>query len=264
MAFALGMPALIEMPRLADLVDLCQELELSFVELNMNMPDHCPEALDPLEVRDAGRRAGIEFTLHSPDELDLGSLHPTVREGHLDRMREALGWCAQAGVKVLNMHLSPGIYFTLPDRRVWIYERYEDEFTANLWSAYQEMLPLAKASWVDVCTENVNNFDLPFVGRAVDELCCLDGFHLTWDVGHDARSGFKEREVLLRHEDRVHHMHLHDYNGKSDHQVPGTGTVDIAGMLDFARRRNIRVLVETKTPGSLRESVRAVRDILSV
>ena len=140
----------------------------------MNMPDNCPEALDPLEVRDVTRSTGIEFTLHSPDELDLGSLHPTVREGHLGRMREALGWSAQAGVKVLNMHLSPGIYFTLPDRRVWIYDRYVDEFTANLWTAYQEMIPLARASGVDICTENVNNFDLPFVAQAVDELCCLD------------------------------------------------------------------------------------------
>jgi sugar phosphate isomerase/epimerase len=256
------MPALIEMPGLHDLVDLCQELELSFVELNMNMPDNCPEALDPFEVWDAGREAGIEFTLHSPDELDLGSLHPTVREGHLGRMREALGWSSQAGIKVLNMHVSPGIYFTLPDRRVWIYDRYVDEFTSNLWKAYKEMIPLGVASGVDICTENVNNFDLPFVAQAIDELCCLDSFHLTWDVGHDARSGFKEREVLLRHRERVRHMHLHDYNGKSDHQVPGTGMVDIQGMLDFARQQDIRVLVETKTIASLRESVTAVRAML--
>jgi sugar phosphate isomerase/epimerase len=262
MAFCLGMPALIEMPGLHELVDLCQELELSFVELNMNMPDNCPEALDPLEVRDAGRRNGVEFTLHSPDELDLGSLHPTVREGHLGRMREALGWASQAGIKVINMHLSPGIYFTLPDRRVWIYERYEDDFTSNLWKAYHEMIPLAQASGVDICTENVNNFDLPHVAQAIEELCFLDSFHLTWDVGHDARSGFKEREVLLRHRDRIKHMHLHDYNGKSDHQVPGTGMVDIRGMLEFAMEQDIRVLVETKTVDSLRLSVQAVRDLL--
>jgi sugar phosphate isomerase/epimerase len=256
------MPALIEMIGLRDLLDLCQELELSFIELNMNMLDNCPEALDPLEVRDAARSAGIEFTLHSPDELDLGSLHPTVREGHLGRMREALGWSSQAGVKVLNMPVSPGIYFTLPDRRVWIYDRYVDEFTSNLWRAYQEMIPLASASGVDICTENVNNFDLPFVAQAIDELCCLESFHLTWDVGHDARSGFKERAVLLRHRDRVRHMHLHDYNGKSDHQVPGTGMVDIKGMLEFAMEQDIRVLVETKTVASLGESVKAVRAML--
>lgn len=262
MPFSLGMPALIEMPDLPGLVDLCQELELSFIELNMNMPDNCPEALDPLEVRDRSRSTGIEFTLHSPDELDLGSLHPSVREGHLSRMREALGWAAQAGVRVINMHLSPGIYFTLPDRRVWIYQRYVDQFTSNLWTAYQEILPLAKASEVDICTENVNNFDLPFVAQAIDELCYLDSFFLTWDIGHDARSGFKEREVLLRHSDRVRHMHLHDYNGKSDHQVPGTGLVDIPSMLEFARQHDVRVLVEVKTPGALRSSVKAVRKLL--
>ncbi|MBI0584475.1 MAG: sugar phosphate isomerase/epimerase [Methanomassiliicoccus sp.] len=262
MPFALGMPALIEMPGLPGLVDLCQELELSFIELNMNMPENCPESLDPMEVRDVTRSTGIEFTLHSPDELDLGSLHPTVREGHLGRMREALGWCAQAGVKVLNMHVSPGIYFTLPDRKVWIYERYVDQFTSNLWTAYKEMLPLARASGVDICTENVNNFDLPFVAQAIDELCCMDSFFLTWDVGHDARSGFREQEVLLRHEDRVRHMHLHDYNGKSDHQVPGTGMIDIPGMIAFARRRDFRVLVEVKNVAALRESARAVKGLL--
>jgi sugar phosphate isomerase/epimerase len=262
MPFKLGMPALIEMPDLKGLVDLCQELELSFIELNMNMPDNCPEALDPLEVRDVTRSTGIEFSLHSPDELDLGSLHPTIREGHLDRIREALGWCAQAGIKVLNMHLSPGIYFTLPDRRVWIYGQYEDTFTSNLWTAYEEMIPLARASGVDICTENVNNFDLPFVAQAIDELCFLDSFYLTWDVGHDARSGFKEREVLMRHEDRIRHMHLHDYNGRSDHQVPGTGMIDIPAMLDFARRKDIRTLVEVKNAASLRESVKAVRNML--
>ena len=262
MPFSFGMPALIEVPGLHELVDLCQELELSFIELNMNLPENCPEELDPGEVRDVAGCCGIELTLHSPDELDLGSLHPTVREGHLEVIREALGWSAQAGIKVLNMHLSPGIYFTLPDRRVWIYERYEDQFTTNLWAAYRDLLPLARASGVEVCTENVNNFSLPFVARAIDELCCLDGFNLTWDVGHDARSGFVERETLLRHRGRVRHMHLHDYNGASDHQVPGTGMVDIPAMLDFAEKNDIRVLLETKTPASLRASVKAVRSLL--
>jgi sugar phosphate isomerase/epimerase len=262
MPFSLGMPALIEMPGLHDLVDLCQELELSFIELNMNLPENCPEELDPLEVLDASKRFGIEFTMHSPDELDLGSLHPTVREGHIEAIREALGWSSQAGVKVLNMHLSPGIFFTLPDRRVWIYERYEEQFAANLWSAYRELLPLAWASGVGLSTENVNNFNIPFIARAIDELCCLDGFNLTWDVGHDARSGYAERETLMRHRSRIRHMHLHDYNGTSDHQVPGTGMVDVASMLDFARKNDARVLIETKTAASLRESVKAVRSLL--
>ncbi|NLI74671.1 MAG: sugar phosphate isomerase/epimerase [Euryarchaeota archaeon] len=262
MSFSLGMPALIDMPDLTDLVDLCQELELSFIELNMNLPENSPEKLDPLEVRDISKRYDIEFTLHSHDELDLGSLHPTVRRGHLDAIKEVLDWSAQADIKVLNMHLGTGVYFTLPNRKVWIYEQYEEQFIENLCSTHRDILPLAQAYGVEICTENVVNFHIPFVTRAINTLCRLEGFNLTWDIGHDARSDFKEREVLMRHESRIKHMHLHDYNGISDHQVPGTGTLDIPAMLDFAQLKNIRVLVETKTPSSLRKSVKAVKSMI--
>ena len=256
MPFALGMPALIEMPDLPDLVDLCQELELSFIELNMNMPENCPEWLDPTDLRDVTSSTGIEFTLHSPDELDLGSLHPTVRAGHLDRMREALGWCAQAGVRAMNVHISLGSISRCPTAGYG--------YTSGTWTSSP------------ICGRHTNISAAASGGTSAPRmststcrsspshqwLCFLEHFHLTWDVGHDARSGFREREVMMRHEDRVRHMHLHDYNGRSDHQVPGTGLIDIPAMLDFARRKDIRVLVEVKDERSLRKSVRAVRSLL--
>jgi sugar phosphate isomerase/epimerase len=106
-----------------------------------------------------------------------------------------------------------------------------------------------------VCTENSSNFQLPFVSDALDELSKLDGFKITWDTGHDAKVKYAERPVLMRHRDRIAHMHLHDYDGKSDHQVLMTGEIDIAGMLNFAKERNSRVLIETKTAISLRQSM---------
>jgi sugar phosphate isomerase/epimerase len=108
----------------------------------------------------------------------------------------------------------------------------------------------------------VTNFNMPFVGKAIDDLCAMDGFYLTWDVGHDARTGFKEKDVLLRHSERIRHMHLHDYNGTSDHQIPGTGCLDIAGHLRFAQDHGASVLIETKTLQSLKESVRVVKAML--
>jgi sugar phosphate isomerase/epimerase len=113
-----------------------------------------------------------------------------------------------------------------------------------------------------VCTENVNNFQLPFVGNAIDDLCELEHFYLTWDIGHDAMTDFEEQKVLLRHQGRIKHMHLHDYNGMSDHQIPGTGQLDIEGMLRFAHRHRCSVLVETKTAVSLTESVKVVQKLL--
>jgi sugar phosphate isomerase/epimerase len=259
----LGIPSLIEVPDFRMTVDLALELKIDFIEINMNMPEFCPESLPAKAIRDCHKKTGLDFTIHMPDDTDLASFHDPIREGHVARFGEAARWAAEADAKLINLHLSPGIYFTLPDRKVWIYENHYDKFVGNLREAYGKVIHYAKEFGVKVCTENVTNFNIPFVARAIDDLCQMDDFYLTWDVGHDARTGYKEREVLLRHLDRIRHMHLHDYNGVSDHQIPGTGDIDIAGRLCFARDRDISVLVETKTVRSLKESVKVVKAMLA-
>jgi len=259
----LGIPSLIEVPDFRMTVDLALELEVDFIEINMNMPEFCPESLPAKAIRDCHKETGLDFTIHMPDDTDLASFHDPIREGHMARFGEAARWAAEADATLINLHLSPGIYFTLPDRKVWIYENYYDKFVANLREAYGKVIRYAKEFGVKVCTENVTNFNIPFVARAIDDLCQMDDFYLTWDVGHDARTGYKEREVLLRHLDRIKHMHLHDYNGISDHQIPGTGDIDISGRICFAKERDVSVLVETKTVGSLKESVKVVKAMLA-
>jgi sugar phosphate isomerase/epimerase len=258
----LGIPTLIEIPDFQRTVELALDLQVDFIELNMNMPEFCPESLPAKAIRDCHRRTGLDFTIHMPDDTDLASFHDPIREGHVARFGETARWAAEAGARLINLHLSPGIYFTLPDKKVWIYENYYDKFMGNLREAYGKVIPYAREFGVRLCTENVTNFQMPFVARAIDDLCQMDGFYLTWDLGHDARTGYKEREVLMRHVDRIRHMHLHDYNGVSDHQVPGTGEIDIQATLSFAMKHDCSVLVETKTIGSLTESVAAVRRML--
>ena len=63
----------------------------------------------------------------------------------------------------------------------------------------------------------------------------------------------------MRHKDRIAHMHLHDYDGKSDHQPLMTGEIDVPAMLKFAKERNARVLVETKTAISLQQSMERLK-----
>ena len=121
------------------------------------------------------------------------------------------------------------------------------------------LIDRGRSNGVTVCTENSSNFQLPFVSDALDELSKLDGFKITWDTGHDAKVNYAERPVLMKYRDRIVHMHLHDYDGRSDHQVLMTGEIDIAGMLEFAKDRNARVLVETKTADSLRQSMQRLR-----
>jgi len=261
MALKFGMPTLIEMPDIGQTTSLCQRLGLDFIELNMNMPEFCPESLPAKRLRKITDQTGIGFSIHMPDDTDLASFHDPIREGHVRRFGETARWAAEAGARLINLHISPGIFFTLPDSKVWIYDRYYEKFIRNLIEAYGKIIDYAHDYDLLVCTENVLNFNIPFIARAIDDLCKLEHFYLTWDIGHDARTGYKEREVLMRHEDRVKHLHLHDFNGTSDHQVPFTGTIDIMAALEFARSHGATVLVETKTKASVVESVLRLREL---
>ncbi|MCX7000657.1 MAG: TIM barrel protein [Candidatus Sumerlaeota bacterium] len=255
MPFTFGMPALIELPDITSHIDLCKELGLSFIELNMNIPWQCPENLAPDFLKSLTINHGIGFSLHLPEETDMGSFHLPVRQGHMVRCEEAFLWSARAGVPMVNLHLNNGVYFSLPDKKVWLYQKYQPLFLENLLSGFDRLANLARDNGIKICIENSYNFHLPFIGEAVRNLMNIPQIFLTWDTGHDARTGFKERALLLQHEERIAHMHLHDYNGVSDHQIPFTGNINIREMLTFAKRRNISVIIEVKTVDALRESV---------
>ncbi len=252
-----GIPALIEYQEMRPNLDLCQELGMDFLELNMNMPYSFPENLSSRELRKAVRE-GLRFSMHLHDELDLGSLHESVRRGHLDRCEVALRWGAKNGVFLLNLHLNPGVFFTLPDRKVWVYERYLDLYVDSLNHSLSRLSSLATELDIKICLENTGHFALPFMRRAAESVLDLDSIGLCWDIGHDARSGHREEDFMLSHLDRVWHMHFHDYNGESDHQLPFTGRIDCLRFLKLAEENDMSVLIEVKTEMAVRQAVRSL------
>lgn len=255
----LGIPALIEFSTVEENALLCQELELDFVELNMNMPYCFPERLEPASLKRLAKDMGVRFSMHMPDDLDLASLHDQIRKGTLERAIEVVDWAGQADIGLLNFHINPGIYFTLPQYKVWIFDKYYDQFEDNLVRSFGMLLDKARSTGVQICVENVCNFNLPFIQRVLEPLARLPGFGLTWDTGHDAKMNFAERDVLLKHEANLRHMHLHDYDGRSDHQVLFTGHLDILSLYYFAKKHDMSIVVETKTIDSIIRSISELR-----
>ena len=255
----LGMPTLIELTDPGDTVSLCQSLNLDLIELNMNMVNFCPENLNPEEVRKIKDNKAIDFTLHLPEEIDLASFHPSIRRGHLQRCRKALKWSYRAGIELVNLHINSGIYFTLPQEKVRIYDRYEEKFLDNLMESFEELTAIAAEKNIKICLENSSNFHFPYIRKALNKLCTFSEIGLTWDSGHDAAVNFREKEVMLKHKDKISHLHLHDFSNGSDHQVLFTGEVDIEEMLALAAERQLRVIIETKTATALEKSVKKLR-----
>ena len=67
-----GMPTLIETDSLEETVSLCKELDLSFIELNMNLPQYQVSELEDVNhYLRLQKQYGIFFTIHLDENLNI-------------------------------------------------------------------------------------------------------------------------------------------------------------------------------------------------
>lgn len=258
---SLGMPTLIEFDALEDNIQLCRKLGLSFIELNCNSPLFIPEALPAERLRRLAQREGIGFSVHLPEELDLAGFEPEMRKGNVACVRSAIRWAAEAGIERLTMHLRAGVYFSLPEGKVWLYEKHREQFVGNLMDSMAELHKPLTDSQVHLLLENTGQWRLAFLQEALESVLTTSSpqVGITWDIGHDVQVNRSDEPGIRRHLQHVRHLHLHDTDGKSAHLPLCTGLIDVPAMLKFAKSRDIPVVIEVKTAQALEQSVAALR-----
>lgn len=252
----IGMPALVEYNSLSELIDLCLELKLKFIELNMNLPYNFIQNIRPQLLRKITTETGIEFTMHMPDEADLGTFYESVRRGYVQLFSDTIDWAQEAGVSLLNLHIIEGAKMTLPDKKVYIYEQYFEEFQNNFINSIELLTRKTEKNNIILAIENSANFGKTHIQKTLDKAILFPNVKLTWDTGHDALSKFTDKKYLMLHKDKVAHMHLHDATDTNDHQVLFEGNLNINELLKFSEEKDIRVLVEVKTAESLKNSIK--------
>ncbi|CAK7078825.1 hypothetical protein CIW83_11705 [Tissierella sp. P1] len=249
-----GMPTLIEKDTILDNVILCNELELDFVELNMNLPYCMPDKNNPEKMLKLMEEYNINFTLHFPEEIDFGCFYDEIRHANILLFNNMAIWASKFRVEKINIHLNPGIYFTLPEEKVFVYDRHREIFIEKFIDSMIKIIDIAKPLGIKVCVENMKVHD--FMEEAFRKMASIDDLYFTWDVGHDAMSNYKMKEIYLKNPHKVSHMHLHDYNGNSDHQILFEGIIPIKERIKFAEENNLTVVIETKTEEALRKSIK--------
>ena len=249
-----GMPYLLEMHDLEACCALAKELGLQFVELNANFPDCSVEKLDPAQLHRLGQKYGLYFTLHMEEECDPFSFNTVVRAAWLKSLRHALSVAEALKVPIVNMHFPKGVYITLPECKVFLYEKYEMEFDAAL-RGFRDMCEAAlEGASTRIAIENTNGWK-EHERRAIMFLLESPVFGLTMDIGHSHGTGDADESFFRLHEDRLIHMHGHDAMGKKDHLALGEGEIDLTSRFAWAKVRHARVVLETKTIAALRTSV---------
>lgn len=250
-----GMPTLIELPEIEDSAALCAELGLQFVEFNMNLPQYQPNTWDLSRLERAAKQNGIFYTIHLDENMNVADFNPYVVEGYFRTVQETVELAKQLEIPVLNMHLSRGVHFTLPDRKVFLFDQFREAYLRGI-TVFRDLCQDAIGDApIKVCVENYSGYT-DFQIEAINVLLESAVFGLTLDVGHNHCTDYRDEPVVMAHSDRLHHLHMHDVQGKKDHQALGTGEVDLHRYFALAEEKNCTILLETKTIAGLRQSVR--------
>ena len=268
-----GMPTLIENRTLEDNVALCQSLGLDFIELNMNFPEYQTDRLDHTdELIRIAEEAGIYYTIHLDENMNIADFNHLVSDAYLETVRRSVDVIRKllflrdrygtAGQPlILNMHMHHGIYITLPDRKVQMYDRDFDTYM----KAFARFRSLCE-EWIGdsdimIAVENTDGFR-GYEQKAIDYLLKSPKFGLTWDIGHSKAVREIDVPYIMERQDRLIHFHIHDGSEvpPKNHLALGDGQIDLKARLALAREKNARCVLETKTVDALKRSVRWLHD----
>ena len=254
-----GMPTLVEHQTLEESAQLCKELGLAFIELNMNLPAVCQAIVsgDPDKTQHLRRIAdsfSLYFTIHLEENMNVCDFNPAVTDAYLHTVRKAIRTAIEIEAPLLNMHLHKGVYFTLPDGKAYLYERYPTHYRKSLEVFRQLCEQETAGTGIVIAIENTSGF-AAFEKPAIEFLLESDTFGLTWDIGHSHSANEADEPFLLEHANKLRHFHIHDANGSKNHLPLSAGKVDIASRLAVAKKHGCRCVIETKTAAALKESV---------
>jgi len=225
--------------RLAAIRQLVEGYELSAVELTLDLGAVYPQVFD-LEfyaaVAHLQQELGFLCTVHLPFLwIDLASLNEPVRRASLDSTRQSVALTQPVQVHTYVLHLwgfttmQIATQLQHPVQRQAIME----VLMAQAGRSLDEISQLVEPE--KLCVENLEDslFDLalPLIEQQNVSICL--------DVGHLALQGGSEIDFLLRHQDRIREVHLHDATPMSgeghgplqDHLALGQGQVDYTAFL---------------------------------
>jgi sugar phosphate isomerase/epimerase len=126
-------------------------------------------------------------------------------------------------------------YVSLKSEMIAFREKAAPPHVDQVLKSLSELMDFVRPIGIEIGLENRYHFyDIPLMDemQLLLDLCDEDWYGFQYDVGHAqvlSELGFGNHEDWLkRYGKRIIGVHLHDVNGVTDHQMPGSGDVDYA------------------------------------
>lgn len=246
-----GIPTMVELPDLESNAQLCSRLGLDFVEINMNLPMYQPEELGIASILSEKYRIG--FTIHLDENFAPADFNPLIADAYAETLCRTLRAAKCIGAPIVNMHMSRGVHFKLPNEIVYLYDRYRERYLDRIRMLREMCEREIGTEDVRICIENTDGY-MEFQKEAIDLLLKSPVFALTWDIGHSHTAHLDDVPFLMERSERLHHFHIHDALGNQCHLIPGHGEIDLKNRLLLAQQQDARCVLETKTAAALETS----------
>ena len=267
-----GMPTLIENKTLEENAALCSSLGLKFIELNMNFPEYqVPKLEDTEHLIGVAEKEGIYYTIHLDENLNIADFNRLVSDAYLETVRRTIEVAKKliflrdkygdsSQPLTINMHMHHGIFISLPDRKVQMYDRDFDTYMKSFEVYRTKCEEWIGDSDIRIVVENTDGFR-EYEKKAIEYLLESPKFNITWDIGHSKATGEKDVPFIMEHVDHLIHFHFHDgsENPPKNHLALGDGEIDLDARLKLAESRNARCVLETKTIEALKKSAEWLR-----
>ena len=225
----------------------------------MNLPEYQADKIDRNAFAQIADRNGIYYTVHLDENLNPCDFNKKVACAYTNTVLQTIELAKQLHIPVLNMHLTKGVYFTMPDKKVHLFDEYMDIYLDKLAAFSNRCERAIGGTDIKICIENSDGYDKEFLQKGLAILLECKAFALTFDIGHNAGIGGGDEKVIMKYKNKLCHMHIHDAKGKSNHLPLGTGELDLPKYFYLANKHNCRVVLETKTVAGLKESVEWIK-----
>ena len=242
-----GMPTLIEF-NLYENIDFAKKNNIDFIELNMNLP-YCFNLKENELLK-----YNYNFTMHISEELNIYELNDHLRESYLNEIERQINIGISNNISKYTIHLNQGIYFTINSDKTYLNEIFISNFKKSLNKSLTRINNIATKKNIVINFENTKFND--FVMIAIEEIIKYDNLGFTLDIGHNEKDKNKFFNYLLTNAylNKIRHVHMHDYNGNSDHLPISSGIIDFKKYCNILKKNY--VVLEIKESKELLECIK--------